>query len=330
MTALPPLSSLELGEPWFLLLALLVPAALRLGARRARIRFPATALAAGLRGRRSFWRRVPPLFQGLGLLGFVLGLARPLAGREEVLHYSEGLDIVLAVDRSGSMEHQDMAKGKTRLAVVKEVVGRFARARKNDRLALVAFARFAELRCPFTLDAPALIEFLGRVEPAKFRDEDGTAIGVGLARAVEALTHSQAKSKVVVLLTDGENNIEEILPREAATLAKANGVRVYTIGAGRFIYVFDPFRRAFAPTEQALDTRDLDEIASETGGKFFRAEDEGRLEEVYAEIDRLEKTKVEDRRTTDYTELYPFALLPSIALFLLGAWLRFGGLRTLP
>src|SRR5262249_2430941 len=157
-------SSFELGEPWFLLLALLVPLVFRFGRRRPRILFPATSLAAGLRSRRSLWRRLPPVLQGLGLLGFAVGLARPLSGREEVLLASEGIDIVLAVDRSGSMGHQDMAKGKSRLEVVKEVVGRFARARKNDRLALVAFARYAELRCPFTLDPEALLGFLAGVE----------------------------------------------------------------------------------------------------------------------------------------------------------------------
>ncbi|MCI0587012.1 MAG: VWA domain-containing protein [Planctomycetes bacterium] len=330
MIPLPGGSFLELGEPWFLLGVLLVPLALFAGRGRVRIRFPASALATGLSGRGLPWRRLPLLLQGLGLLGFAVGLARPLAGREEVLLYSEGIDIALAVDRSGSMDHQDMAEKKSRLAVVKEVVARFARARRTDRLALVTFARYAELRCPFTLDREALVEFLDGVEGAKFRDEDGTAIGVGLARAVEALVSSGGKSKVVILLTDGENNVREILPREAAAFAKEKGIRVYTIGAGRFVYRFDPFQRGWAPTDEELDTSDLEEIAEETGGKFFRAEDVERLEQVYGEIDRLEKTKVEDRRYTEYTELYPFALLPSIALLFIGAWLRLGPLRTLP
>jgi Ca-activated chloride channel family protein len=324
----------QLGEPWFLCLGILVPLALAWGTRRrrrARVRFPSLSLVRGLpRGWRHRLRFLPTLLEGLALAGLITALARPLSGKEEVLLESEGVDIVLVVDRSGSMTHQDMAEGKSRLAVAKEVVGRFVEARTRDRLALVVFARFADLRCPPTLDGEALLDFLEDVQPALVEGEDGTAVGVGLARAVEVLRGSSAKSRVVVLLTDGENNVADVEPLEAAQFAKAEGVRVYTIAAGRFVFGYNPFAGGLVATEGELDTRELEAIAQTTGGRFYRAHDADALQGVYEEIDRLEKTPIEDRRFTDFTDLYPFVLLPSLFVYFAAHLARSTVLRSYP
>ena len=239
---------------------------------------------------------------------------------------SEGVEIALVLDRSSSMQHVDMDSGgeKTRLDVVKEVVGDFARRRMTDRegaadhVALFTFARFPELLCPFTLDAEALEGFLETVQLVEFGAEDGTAIGVALAKAVAVLRESDAESKVVVLLTDGENNETEITPLQAAELAAEHGIRVYTVLAGRYVYVQDWFGR-IQPSERELDSTELEAIAETTGGRFFRARDRRGLEEVYAEIESLERTPREDRPYVDQVDHYPrFLILALLSYF--AAW----------
>lgn len=264
---------------------------------------------------------------------FALALARPISGNEERELTSEGVDIVLAVDRSGSMQFDDLERGKSRLEVVKQVVADFAEKRMSgsggtrDNVGLVTFARYPELLCPPTLDINALTGFLKTVDLVRIEAEDGTAIGAGLAKAVAVLQGSKAKSKVVVLLTDGQNNVSDIAPAEAAKLAASEGVRVYTVMAGR--YVQDFFNR-LVEMESELDSSDLENIAAATHGRFFRAKDKQALEQVYAEIDRLEKTAYHEKRYVETFDLYPWLLAPGLLLYLL-AWLwgtTFG--RALP
>jgi Ca-activated chloride channel family protein len=257
-----------------------------------------------------------------------VAMARPVRANELNTNTSEGIDIVLAIDRSGSMQYTDLDGAKSRLDVVKEVVGDFAVRRTGDRVgaadscALLVFARYPQLLCPFTLDAGALTGFLGNVELVKYEAEDGTAIGRGLAKAVAALSASDAKSKVVVLLTDGENNVDDITPQQAAELAKEKGVRVYTVLAGKYVYQQDLFGRV-TPSKRELDTTELEQIAAHTGGLFFRARDRSALEQVYAEIERLERTPRSEERRVDTFDLYPRMLLAALLCYAF-AWLSHG------
>ena len=329
---LPLFGRYSLGDPWMLVLAPLVLVAWLIAQRRAArpaLAGSVPALAAGQLSYGSSWRQalrpLAALCELVALLGAVFALARPVAGSEETELRSEGVDIVLCIDRSSSMAFEDLAPGKSRLQVVKEVAGRFAQRRMlgdsgtRDNVALVTFAHYPDLVCPDTLDANALLGFLDSVQMARPNsDEDGTAIGSGLARSVAALRESRSKSKLVVLLSDGETTRREIEPAKAARLARSEGVRVYTIMAGKYTYRDDPLR-GIVPTEFSLDTSEMELLARETGGRFFRADDEAALEEVYAEIDRLERTEREEIRWVETYDLYPWFLAPALALFAL-AW----------
>jgi Ca-activated chloride channel family protein len=265
---------------------------------------------------------LPPVLQLAALALSIVALARPLRSNVYSDVTSEGVDIALVVDRSGSMRFDDLERKKSRLDVVKEVVGEFAARRMTDRefaadsVALITFARYPRLLCPFTLDADALTGFLRGVTLAERQEEDGTAIGVGLAKAVSVLRESSAKSRVCVLLTDGENNVEDITPARAAELAAEEGIRVYTIYAARYQYQFHPIQ-GWVPTRSAADTSELEHMAELTGGRFFRASDRAELEAIYAEIERLEKTPRSERRYEESFDLYPWLVLPALACALL-------------
>lgn len=268
--------------------------------------------------------RVLPLLHVVGLVLLAIALARPLRADVFTNDVTEGVDILLAVDRSSSMEYQDLEDGRTRLDVVKEVVGDFARRRMTDRegaadsVGLLTFAAYPDLICPFTLDSDSLLEFLSTVELVRYRVEDGTAIGVALAKTVELLAESEAKSRVVVLLTDGRNNREDILPLEAAELAASNDVRVYTILAGR--YQYQPGFSGMVRSEVELDASELIAIAEQTGGRFYRARDRETLEAIYAEIEELERTPRELTRQVETFDLYPRFLFAALTSYLL-AWM---------
>ena len=268
---------------------------------------------------------VPALCQLAALVLLPLGLARPLRGNVQSDVVSEGVDIALVIDRSSSMKFDDLEQGRSRLDVVKEVVGEFARRRMTDRegaadnCSLISFAHYPELLCPFTLDVDALLGFLGGVEMAAIPEEDGTAIGVALAKAVATLRPSDAASKVVVLLTDGENNVWDIKPDEAAELAAEENIRVYTIYSARYLYVRHSFR-GWVPSERGFDTTELENIAELTGGRFYHARDKEHLEEIYAEIENLERTERTERRYEETFDLYLWVVLPALAFYAF-AWL---------
>lgn len=319
---------LYLADPWFLAL---IPVAIALLAwgRSARGRVsarvpahPGAELPTTLRQRLG---GLPIVLQAVALALAAIALARPLRGNAVRATTSQGIDIALVIDRSGSMKYDDLEKGKTRLDVAKEVVGAFAERRMNDRVgaadscALIVFAQYPMLLCPFTLDFGAFRDFLGQVQYVRNEVEDGTAIGRGLAKAVRTLAETDARSKVVVLLTDGENNVHDIAPAEAADLAKEKGVRVYTVLAGRFAFQEDVFGRVY-PTERELDSTELEQIAETTGGRFFRAKDRETLEKVYAEIEGLERTERREERFTETFDLYFRFLLAALVAYL-GAWL---------
>jgi len=271
------------------------------------------------------WRQhlswIPPLLQLAGVVLAIGALARPLRSNVESERHSEGVDIALVLDRSGSMQFDDLENGKSRLEVVKNVVGRFAERRMTDRddaadsVALITFARYPRLLCPFTLDVDALQGFLAQVELAKHQEEDGTAIGVGLAKAVAVLRDSDARSRVCVLLTDGENNVNDITPQAAAELAAEEHIKVYTIFAARYTYQYSPFQGGWvrAGLADSVATGDLERMAALTGGRFYRATDSEDLEQIYAEIESLEKTPRQERVFEETYDLYPWLLVPALA-----------------
>ena len=279
---------LFLADPLFLVLlpvAIIVVLFGRSSKARARARFsvlPVVRLPRSL-SQRLAW--LLPALQVSALLLVILALARPLRGDVETNSVAEGVDLALLVDRSSSMGHEDLEANRTRLEVVKDVVSDFARRRMTDRegasdyVGLFSFARYPQELCTFTLDVDAIQGFLKDIQLAQERSEDGTGIGIALAKAVAVLRESDAESKVVVLLTDGENNLDLITPAEASQLAAEEGIRVYTVFAGSF--VMDAFGR-MREIDPTLDTKELQDIAEVTGGRFFRALDRAALERAYA------------------------------------------------
>lgn len=270
----------------------------------------------------------------IGLL--VIGMMRPQQGIEESKIETEGIDIVLAIDVSGSMMAEDfMLNGKrhNRLEVVKDVVRDFIKKRTNDRIGLVLFAGRAYMQCPLTLDYGVLLQFLDRAEIGMI--EDGTAVGDGLATALSRLRKLDSKSKVVILLTDGVNNAGDIDPKNAAELAKALDTKVYTVGAGSKGQVPFPATDFFGNRVYQWAVIDLDEeslrhIAATTGGRYFRATDTDSLRKIYDDIDQLEKTKIEVESYTEYRELFTPFVLTALGLILVEETLRRTRLRTLP
>ena len=321
---------LYFADPWFLALAPIAYLLLRWGRSRRGVE-PGRVPVLPQRGLPRTWRQrlawLPPALQTCALVLVVVCLARPIRGNAVRTTVSEGVDIALVVDRSGSMKYEDLEKGRSRLDVAKEVVGAFAERRMNDRVgaadscALVTFAQYPMLLCPFTLDYGAFASFLETVQYVRNEAEDGTAIGRGLAKAVQILAEGDARSKVVVLLTDGENNVPDIQPLKAAELAKEKGVRVYTVLAGRYAFQEDVFGRVYA-TERELDATELEQIASATGGRFFRARDKQGLEGTYAEIEALERTERREERFTETFDLY-FQLLLAALVAYGAAWLSY-------
>lgn len=317
MIAAIELSGITLLDPWFLAAAplFLLAAWWRLRTPRAALPTASIALFGGLP--RTFRQRLlalPLCLSVLAGLALAVALARPVV-REVVPLREQGIDIVLAVDTSSSMLIEDMREGEhyRRMDAARERAQEFAAAQVHDRLGLVAFARYAELRCPPTLDERALAAFLDVLDTVPQGSElDATAIGTGLAKAVQVLRTSAAKSKVVVLLSDGENNVQDILPEDAAKLAKDAGVRVHTIGLG----IGQPTPFGFQP----LDFTALKQVAEETGGRFFQPKSDADLAAVYERIDELEKTELEDPRyrTVDRFE-WPLAVgLLTLLLAMLG------------
>jgi Ca-activated chloride channel homolog len=266
----------------------------------------------------------------------VLALARPQAGSSETRVHREGVDVVLAVDVSGSMLAEDftLATGRaSRLDAVKAVVKEFVAARPEDRVGLVLFAARPYTQCPLTLDHGWLLQNLDRASVGMI--EDGTAIGSAVASAVNRLRASPAKGRFVVLLTDGQSNAGRITPQTAADAAAALGIKVYTVGAGTRglapYPVQDHFgNKVYRPMPVDIDEETLKKIASATGGRYFRATDTGSLRDVYAEIDRSEKTPFEAPQYLDYRELYPWMLWPALGLVLAEIGLAETVLRKLP
>jgi Ca-activated chloride channel family protein len=314
------------ANPVLLLLLLLVPLYVVLevryrAARRPAVRFPDVAVVRSTAGKRGLWKsHLRVVLRALVLALLVVALARPQAGSGTESVLSEGIDIVLAVDVSGSMKAEDF-QPRNRLAVAKEVVADFIRGRTTDRIGMVVFAADSFTQCPLTLDYNVLLGLLESVEIGMI-DERRTALGMAIATASNRLRESDADSKVVILLTDGRSNAGEIDPITAAQAAAALGIKVYTIGAGTpeggRIPVDDPILgRRYVHAENDIDEQVLREIAALTGARYFRATTEGMLAEIYARIGEMEKTKIEVKHFTTYEELAPRVMLVGLILILL-------------
>lgn len=262
----------------------------------------------------------------------VYALARPQSGRNERKVETEGVEIVLAVDVSTSMRAEDFKPN--RLEAVKGVVQNFLGQRVSDRIGLSIFAGQSFTQCPLTLDYGVLSEL---VEKLNFADEDwdGTAIGNGLANAIDLIKNSKAKSKVIILLTDGMNNQGEVDPHLAADLAKTYGVKVYTIGAGTNGTALVPYNHPFRGKQYQnmrvqIDEDVLTAIADATGGKYFRATNKHELNTIYQEIDKLEKTKINVKEFTRYSELFLYFLVGAFLAFMVEFLLANTWLQKLP
>jgi Ca-activated chloride channel family protein len=259
---------------------------------------------------------LPFVLRMLAIAAIVVAIARPqsVSGGQNVT--TEGIDIMISLDISGSMLAEDLKPNRIKAA--KKVAEKFIDARPNDRIGLVVFAGESFTQCPLTTDHSVVKNLFGGIESGMLAD--GTALGEGLATAVNRIRSSKAKSKVIILLTDGVNNSGSIAPQTAGEIAKTFGIRVYTIGVGTrglAPYPFNtPFGIQYQNVEVQIDEPVLKQVASETGGKYFRATSTEQLKQIYAEIDQLEKTKIDVTEFKNKSEeFYPLVML---ALILLG------------
>jgi len=308
---------------WLWLLLALVPmtayyvwrslqggASIRISSVEGAVRAPKTV--------RYYLRHLPFVLRAAAVALLVVALARPQQVEQNVKTTAEGIDIVLAIDVSGSMLARDFRPD--RITAAKEVAGSFIADRYGDRIGLVVFAAEAFTQSPLTTDQGTLQTLLARIRSGLI-DDSGTAIGNGLATAINRLRESEAKSKVIILLTDGVNNRGQIAPLTAGEIAEAQGIRVYTIGVGTMgmapyptvdIYGNPTGETVMAKVE--IDEKILKEIAEMTGGKYFRATDKAKLKAIYDEINQLEKSKVEISEHVSYHELFLGWLLAGLAL----------------
>jgi Ca-activated chloride channel family protein len=288
------------------------------------LRFPSNDLVDSLR---RTWKirfvSLPLVFRWIALILMLVSLAGPRSILEEARHETQGIDIVLVLDGSGSMAAEDFTlKGRryNRLEVVKDVVKEFIDARSSDHIGLVAFGGLAYSVSPLTMDYAWLKTNLDRVELQMM--EDGTAIGSAITTALSRLEKSDATSKIIILLTDGVNNHGKIDPLSAAKAAKALGVKIYTIGAGTNGLAPFPVqdiwgRQGYQNVQVEIDEETLKTIAQITGGRYFRATDTDSLRQVYHEIDKLEKTKIEETGYREYKELFGYFLILALVFLLL-------------
>jgi Ca-activated chloride channel family protein len=323
------------ANPMLLLSLLVIPLLVRRYLGRARkgegsLQFASTLALEGIRP--SWTIYVRHILFGISMLALtlaIIALARPQKGAQAEEILTDGVDIVIALDASGSMAAEDF-EPRNRFFVAKSVINKFVEGLRQDRVGLVVFAAKAYARCPLTLDYGVLLNVLNNTDLGTI--EDGTAIGNALATCLNRLRESKARSKVIILVTDGVNNRGEIQPIDAAEMAKALGVRVYTIGVGstgtaRFPINDPVYGKSYADLQVEIDEASLQRIAETTKGLYYRATNRPSLERIFEDIGRLEKTKIKVTTYTHYSERYPDFLFPALALIFLGTlagFTRFG------
>lgn len=326
----------EFADPkYFLLLVLLIPMivwyVLREKRSHADLQFSSLRAFKEMKHAGRVWiRHLLFVLKLLAITCLVAALARPQSKNNWQTYSSEGIDIMLALDISGSMLARDFKPD--RLEAAKEVATKFILERPQDKIGLVVFSGESFTQCPLTTDQAVLVNLMREVRSGMI--EDGTAIGLGLANAVNRLKDSPSKSKVVILLTDGVNNQGAIAPATAAELARAYGIRVYTIGVGTYgeapYPVQTPFGVQLRNVPVEIDEDVLKQIATLTGGQYFRATDNTKLTQIYEEIDRLEKTKIEVKHFSKKQEQYFLFALVGMLLLMSEAILRYTLLRKIP
>jgi len=326
----------EFANPkYFLILVLLVPMILWYVFREKRshadLQFSSLKAFKGMKHAGRVWlRHVLFALKVLAIVFLVTALARPQSSNSWQTYTSEGIDIMLALDISGSMLARDFSP--YRLEAAKDVATKFILERPQDKIGLVVFAGESFTQCPLTTDQAVLVNLMRDVHSGMI--EDGTAIGLGLANAVNRLKDSPGKSKVVILLTDGVNNRGMIAPVTAAELAKTYGIRVYTIGVGTYGEAPYPVQTPFGVQLQnvtvEIDESVLKQIAATTGGQYFRATDNDKLKQIYQEIDQLEKSKIEVKHFSKKQEQYFWFALIGMLLLIAEGILRYTVLRKIP
>jgi Ca-activated chloride channel family protein len=332
---------LTLAHPWFLLLLLLLPVAAWWRGRQgkpAAFLYSSVQLVSGVANiSHSSAGRALAALRWLTLALFIIGLARPQFVESETAVKASGIDIVVAIDLSGSMEAEDFELNRqrvNRLAIAKDVLKKFVEKRPGDRIGLVAFAGKAYVAAPLTLDHDFLQMNIERLELHTI--EDGTAIGSGLSAAINRLRELKSKSKIVVLMTDGVNNAGKVPPLTAAEAAQALNIKVYTIGVGtrglapvpRGVDFFG--RKVYGQMEVDIDEKTLTAVAQKTGGEYFRADNTDTLRKIYERIDTLEKSEVETKKYVHIKELFHWVVAPGLGLLLLEVLLGNTVWRKLP
>jgi Ca-activated chloride channel homolog len=279
---------------------------------------------------RHYLRHVPFILEMVAISMFIIALARPQSSTSWENVTTEGIDIVVALDISTSMLAMDF--NPNRLEAAKKVAMEFISGREHDRMGLVVFAGEAFTQCPLTTDRAVLLNLFGDIKTGLI--EDGTAIGNGLATAVARLKDSDAVSRIVILLTDGENNRGEVAPLTAAEISKTYGIRVYTVGVGSIGTAPYPVPTAFGTQVQQMEVKIdegmLKQIAQITDGKYFRATNNLKLAEIYKEIDRLEKSKIDVKEFSRRTEEFMPYALAGLILLLAGLFLKLSIFRNIP
>jgi len=331
---------MRFASPLFLLLLAVIPLMLWQERRRKKIKEPAILFSGhkpfgGInQSPRAKLLFLIPLARALAIAFFIIALARPQAGQKNEEIYNQAIDIMLVLDTSTSMRAIDF-KPANRFEAARKTAIEFVKGRRLDRIGIVVFSGLAYTQCPLTSDHDAVLNFLNEASIG-MTEIDGTAIGSAIATAANRLKDSTGKSKVMILVTDGRNNMGEIDPLTASQAAGAVGIKIYSIGAGQpggALYpVDDPLwgRQYVKMPEQELDESTLAKIAEATGGRYFRATDSESLQRIFKQIDEMEKTEIKTVKYTSYNELYGYALWPGIILLGLELLLSTAILRKIP
>ena len=330
------MNGLEFREPLFAILLALAPLVFFLARRsQGRVVFSSLHIVPQTSSVRERLVWLPSLLLSFGSISFVFAAMGPRIGNQDSEVKKEGIAIMMVMDTSGSMQALDLDNNRddeeqNRLDVVKDVFEKFVlgmdglAGRKNDSIGLIRFAGFADTACPLTLDHGSLVGVAKGIDIVREQSEDGTAIGDGLTLAVSRIKKSPARSKVIILLTDGVNNAGVETPLAAAELARTEGVKVYTIGAGTTgmapVRVQDPFsgRSMLRSMAVQIDEETLKQIAQVSGGTYFRATNYDHLKEVYATIDTLEKTELKQVLFRQYTEYFRHLVALGLLLAITG------------